>query len=226
MTDILAHILAPLPLFAVMAGAGLIAWAQTGFAAARSAFASLRPLLMARPDNERDAARAMLFRIEAVAQLHGLMRTDRLEADHPFIAQALVTFANARDVAYFSDWIHQDIADRRARHGRVVTFWNAMADAAPAIGMAGTIIGLIGMFAGMRDPTTIGAAMALALMTTLYGMILANMIAGPIANRLANLSEREIAWQRALAERMIAIGEREGGAIRQPSARSNTREAA
>jgi len=219
MSGILVQIFAPLPLLAVFVGAGLIACAQSGFAGARGALAALRPLLMARPDNERDKARALLFRIDAVAELHGLMRTDRLATDHPFIAQALITFANARDGAHFSAWVNQAIADRRARHARVIAFWNAMADAAPAIGMAGTIVGLIGMFAGMHDPATIGASMAIALMTTLHGMILANMIAGPIANRLARLSESELAWQQALADRMIAIGAREGGVIRRPSAR-------
>jgi len=219
MTEILVNIFAPLPLLAVLMGAGLIACSQTGFATARAAFAALRPLVTARPDIERDTARAMLFRIEAVTELHGLMRTDRLETGHPFIAQALITFANARNVAHFSDWVRQAIDDRRSRHARVIAFWNAIADVAPAIGMAGTIVGLIGMFAGMHDPETIGASMALALMTTLHGTILANVIAGPIANRLAALSDREIAWQQTLAERMIAIGEREGGAIRKPSAR-------
>jgi len=219
MSGILVQIFAPLPLLAVLAGAGLIACAQTGFAGARGALTALRPLLTARPDQERDKARAMLFRIDAVAELHGLMRTDRLEAGHPFIAQALITFANARDGAHFSTWVNQAIADRHARHARVIAFWNAMADAAPAIGMAGTIVGLIGMFAGMHDPAAIGASMALALMTTLHGMILANMIAGPIANRLARLSDAELAWQQALADQMIAIGAREGGAIRRAGAR-------
>lgn len=219
MTDILIHVFAPLPLLAVLVGAGLIACAQSGFTTARAAFAALHPLVTARPDKDQDSARAMLFKIEAVAELHGLMRTDRLEVDHPVVAQFLVTFANARDVTHFSAWVHQAIEDRRGRHSRIIAFWNALADAAPAIGMAGTIVGLIGMFAGMHDPSTIGASMALALMTTLHGMVLANVIAGPIANRLAGLSEREIAWQQALAERMVAIGEREGGATRRPSAR-------
>jgi chemotaxis protein MotA len=219
MSDILGHVFAPLPILAVTLGAGLIALAQTGGAIAGHAFAALGPLLSARPDDERDAARALLFKIEAVAQLHGLMRTDRLRSDHPFVSQALNSFANASDIDHFSLWIQQVIDDRHARHQQVIAFWNAIADAAPAMGMAGTIIGLIGMFAGMSDPSTIGASMALALMTTLHGMILANVIAGPIANRLASLSERELAWQQALADRMIAIGRRETGSIRRPSAR-------
>lgn len=209
MSDIIGHIFAPLPILAVLLGAGFIAFMQTGPATLASALASLGPLLRARPDDERDNARALLFKVEAIAQLKGLAHTDRIKATHPFCVQTLNTLANSSDVDHFADWIHQDLDDRRQRHRCVITFWNALADAAPAMGMAGTIIGLIGMFAGMRDPATIGPFMALALMTTLHGMILSNAIAGPIANRLNSLSERELAWQSAFAERVIAIARKE-----------------
>lgn len=219
MTDIIGHILAPLPLLTVVLGAGVIALMQTGTDAAASAFVALRPLVRARPDEERDGARALFFKVEAIAELKGLTRTDRLKSGHPFVAQALNSMANASDVEHFSMWINQALNDRRMRHSRVIGFWNALADAAPAMGMAGTIVGLMGMFAGMRDPSSIGPSMALALMTTLHGMILANGIAGPIANRLACLSERELAWQQAFADRMIAIASREPGMLRKPGAR-------
>jgi len=219
LSDLLVHFLAPAPLLIVLLGALAIAAAQTGTHTAARAFAALGPLVRARPDDDRDQARALLFRVEAVMHLHGLARADRLRAAHPFVAQALNRLANAVDTDHFALWIDQAIADRRARHAQVVAFWNACADAAPAMGMAGTIIGLIGMFAGMRDPATIGPAMALALLTTLHGMILANMIAGPIANRLAGLSERELAWQRALADRIIAIARREAAPPRKPGMR-------
>lgn len=217
--DIFAHFLAPAPLAIVLLGALGIAAAQTGIGTAARAFATLRPLVRARPDDDRDQARALLYRVEAVMQLHGLVRADRLRATHPFVAQALTTLANAEDAGHFALWITQAIADRRARHARVIAFWNACADAAPAMGMAGTIIGLIGMFAGMRDPAAIGPAMALALLTTLHGMILANMIAGPIANRLASLSERELDWQQTLADRMIALARQDGAPLRKPGMR-------
>ena len=214
MVDIIGHILAPVPILLVTLGAGLIAVAQSGFATAISAATSLVPLRRAKPDDERDSARALLFRVEAVAELHGLARTDRLQTSHPFISQALTTLANSSNVEHFSLWINQALYDRRARHARVIAFWNALADAAPAVGMAGTIIGLIGMFANMNDPATIGPFMALALMTTLHGLILANAIAGPIANRLTGLSEQELAWQQALADRMVAIARREPSLLR------------
>ena len=91
----------------------------------------------------------------------------------------------------------------------VVGFWDAVADAAPAMGMAGTILGLVSMFASMDDPATIGPAMAIALLATFHGMVIANMIAGPIARRLERLSALEIAWQHELADRLVAIGRRE-----------------
>jgi chemotaxis protein MotA len=214
MTDIIGHVFAPLPILTVALGAGLIALLQTGTGAAGKAFAALGPLFSARPDEERDTSRALLFKVEAVAELKGLAHTDRLRAAHPFCRQALVTLANAADVEHFAAWIGQALDDRRARHGRVIAFWNALADAAPVMGMAGTIIGLIGMFASMRDPAAIGPSMALALMTTLHGMILANVIAGPIANRLQGLSEREMAWQQSFADRVVAIARREPAMLR------------
>jgi chemotaxis protein MotA len=216
MLEIVGQLLAPLPILAVFGGAGFIALAQSGSGTVARAVASLGPLLRARPDDERDAARALLFKVEAVAELKGLARTDRLPASHPFIAEALTTLANAADAEHFARWIDQALADRRSRHDRVIGFWTALADAAPAVGMAGTIIGLVGMFASMRDPAAIGPFMALALMTTLHGLLLGNAIAGPIANRLAGLSERELAWQRALADQMIAIARREPGVLRRP----------
>lgn len=209
MRESLGHLLAPLPLLLVLGGAGFIALAQQGLAALPAALAALRPLLAARPDADRDRARALMLRAEEIARAHDLSRIDRLRAHHPFVAEALTTLANAPDADRFAFWARQALADRRARHERAIGFWTAMADAAPVMGMAGTIIGLIGMFARMSDPATIGPAMALALITTLHGMILANAVAGPIAGRLDRLSCRELDWQRELADRMIALGQRE-----------------
>ncbi|MEH6567414.1 MAG: MotA/TolQ/ExbB proton channel family protein, partial [Halopseudomonas sp.] len=63
-------------------------------------------------------------------------------------------------------------------------------DVAPAMGMIGTLIGLVQMLAVMDDPKSIGPAMAVALLTTLYGAMLANMVALPIADKL-NLRKSE-----------------------------------
>ena len=224
MNDMLGHLLAPLPLLLVLVGATLIALAQQGINALPSAIGALRPLFTANPTDDRDGARAVLLRAEETAHTHDVSRIDRLRAHQPFLIEALNTLANAPDVDRFAFWASQELADRRARHDRAIGFWNAIADAAPAMGMAGTIIGLIGMFGRMSDPATIGPAMALALIATFDGMILSNAIAGPIAARLARLSASELDWQREIADRMIALARRENPGL--PMHKTGIREVA
>ena len=98
-----------------------------------------------------------------------------------FLTEAARKLANCDRSEAFELWATQLLADRAQRHAAVHRVWLSIADAAPALGMAGTVIGLIGMFAAMDDPAALGPAMALALLTTFYGVVIANMIAAPIA---------------------------------------------
>jgi chemotaxis protein MotA len=214
----LAHLIDPLPLAAVLSGAFAVATLQIGRVAALSAFSALPRLLRADPDAERDYARATVNAVDRIAELQGIQRSDRVKARPGFLAEAVRRIADCDDVDRFILWARQSIADRKERHARVVAFWDAVADAAPAMGMAGTILGLVSMFARMDDPTTVGPAMALALLATFHGLVMANIVAGPIARRLEALSGREIAWQEELAERLAAIGKREAiPALPQPA---------
>ena len=72
-----------------------------------------------------------------------------------------------------------------------IKMFKAIGTAAPAMGMIGTLIGLVQMLANMDDPKTIGPAMAIALLTTLYGAVIANAIALPLAAKLRSISENE-----------------------------------
>ncbi len=69
--------------------------------------------------------------------------------------------------------------------------YKAIGDAAPAFGMIGTLVGLVQMLSTMDDPSTIGPSMAVALLTTLYGAVIANLIALPIADKLGNKATLE-----------------------------------
>lgn len=219
MLETIGHMFDPLMLLGVVAGAFLVATLQNGVLAFGRAIAALAPLVAADPDADRTAARAAMLKVDHFAEMRGLACTDRIRTAQRFVAAATRKLANCDRVDQFETWASQTISDRVERHARVHGWWNAVADAGPAIGMACTIIGLIRMFTAMDDPATIGPAMALALLTTLYGVILANMIAGPIAARLADLSAREIGWQRELADRMIAVARRETAGIRRQSFR-------
>ena len=78
-----------------------------------------------------------------------------------------------------------------ARHENASTIFKSWADIAPAMGMIGTLVGLVGMLQNMSDPKAIGPAMAIALLTTLYGAFIANVIAKPLAEKLDGYSLKE-----------------------------------
>lgn len=195
----------PLSLLIVFGGSFAIAGARSTMTDIGRAFAALGPLVRARPEVDAAAAVRAANAIEAVAQLKGIACADRVETAGRFLRRAAFQLANASSAERFSLWAGAEIDERRRRHRAAMVFWSTMADTAPAMGMIGTIIGLIGMFGHMRDPAAIGPSMALALLTTLYGIILSGVIAGPIASRLEALSEAELAWQTRVLQRFETI---------------------
>ena len=80
-------------------------------------------------------------------------------------------------------------------------------EVAPAMGMIGTLIGLVAMLSNMDDPKSIGPAMAVALLTTLYGAVFANMIAIPIAGKLKLRSEEEMLNNTLIMDAILGIQE-------------------
>jgi len=219
MIGIMAHLFDPLTMLAMVAGVGLLALFQNGVHGLGRAFAALVPLLRADPARDRDSARAAMLKIDQVAQLRGLACTDRVKTANPYLTEAARRLANCEKTEQFELWAAQSLVDRAQRHGAACKVWLSIADAAPALGMAGTIIGLVGMFAAMDDPAALGPSMALALLTTFYGVVIANVVAAPIAMRLADLSERELAWQKEVTDRMAAIARRENVPTRRASIR-------
>lgn len=216
---LVSQLLNPLTLLAMIAGCLALALVQNGAKGFFRGFHALALLWRADPERDLLLARSTMTRIDHVAQLRGLQCTDRVRAANPFLAMAIRRLADTDQVERFEIWAEQALADRRQRHERVHKFWTSIADGAPALGMAGTIIGLVAMFAAMDDPAKIGPAMALALLTTLYGVVIANLIAAPIAARLADLSERELAWQTELCQRMLRVARRETAPVRRAAIR-------
>lgn len=219
MLDMLGRLVDPLT-FGVMLGGGLlVATLQSGREGLARGFGALPQLWRADPDRDMLLARATMTKVDHLANLRGLSCTDRVRAANPFLALAIRKLADTENVDRFEQWAEQALSDRESRHGKAHAFWNGLADAAPALGMAGTIIGLVGMFAAMDDPARIGPAMALALLTTLYGVIIANFVAAPIAARLADFSARELFWQRELCRRMLVVARRETAPVRRAGIR-------
>ena len=91
------------------------------------------------------------------------------------------------------------------RHAIGAKIFESLGDVSPAMGMIGTLIGLVAMLANMNDPKTIGPAMAVALLTTLYGAMLANMFALPISGKLNLRAKEEGLIKNLIIDALLAI---------------------
>jgi chemotaxis protein MotA len=179
----------------VVGGSLLVACVRATRAEIQGAFASFRPLLHANPEADSLAARSAVSRAHAIAETKSIVCVDRIATTGRFLAEAVRRLSDARSSVEFAVWADDALESRRRRHAGVIAFWRALADTAPAMGMIATVIGLISMFRQMDDASKIGAPMASALVATLLGLIVANLFAGPIADRLERLSAAELAWQ-------------------------------
>lgn len=103
--------------------------------------------------------------------------------------------------------LEEDIAAMQRRHITGQSIFKAMANYAPAFGMIGTLIGLVQMLSAMEDPSSIGAGMATALITTFYGALLANLVCLPLAGKLEQRTEEEVAMKNMVMEGILSIQE-------------------
>ena len=101
--------------------------------------------------------------------------------------------------------LETDLDSMDARHKKTIAFWEKWAEMGPALGMIGTLIGLVIMLQNMSDASTIGPAMAVALITTLYGSIIANWLAGPTAAKLKYNNALEIMVKEVSVEGLLSI---------------------
>lgn len=192
----IGRLLDPVALLIVFGGALIAALLRGGRGILGPAFAALRPFFTADPEADALAAIVAVGKVEKIAETKGIVCADRVATTGRFLREAMRHLADAASSENFARWAKESLEIRARRHAANVAFWRDLADAAPAMGMCATVLGLVRMFAHMTDPALIGAPMATALVATLWGILLANLIAGPIADRLERLSEAELAWQR------------------------------
>jgi len=125
------------------------------------------------------------------ARKSGLLALESVEISNEFLKQGIQLCVDGHDPEFVKKMLQKDINQAIERHEIGQGIFKAIGDVAPAMGMIGTLIGLVQMLANMSDPKQIGPAMAVALLTTLYGAVIANAIALPIADKLAFRSAEE-----------------------------------
>jgi len=119
-----------------------------------------------------------------IARKQGPIGLEKVELDDPFLAKGIRFVADGYDSTFIRDNLERDRDNFLTHLDEGQKVYRSMGDAAPAMGMIGTLIGMVQMFANMTDPSKLGPFMAMALLATLYGAALANLICLPIADKL------------------------------------------
>jgi chemotaxis protein MotA len=139
------------------------------------------------------------------ARQGGLLALEDAEVPDEFMKTGLGLLIDGHPADIVRSMLNKDKNLTLQRHNDGQDIFKAIGDVGPAMGMIGTLIGLVQMLANMDDPKQIGPAMAVALLTTLYGAILANMIALPIADKLAVRSREENHRKSLIIDALLGI---------------------
>lgn len=142
-----------------------------------------------------------------VARKEGLLQLEEAAADinDEFLKKGIMLIVDGTDQELVTSILETELAYIEQRHSKKVAFWDNLAAMGPAWGMIGTLIGLINMLKLLDDPSTIGPNMAVALITTLYGSLLANWIAIPVATKLRARNRKEIMLKEVVCEGILSI---------------------
>jgi chemotaxis protein MotA len=125
-----------------------------------------------------------IARLADVARKAGPLGLEKEEVDDPFLAKGVRYVADGYDAAFIRDAMERERETFFMHLDEGQKIYRAIGDCAPAFGMVGTLIGMVQMFANMSDPSKLGPFMAIALLATLYGAVVANLFCLPIADKL------------------------------------------
>jgi chemotaxis protein MotA len=141
------------------------------------------------------------------ARQEGILSFESQLADieDPFLVQGIQMAIDGMESSSIEDVMTTEIIYLEERHRLGSEIFSTMGTFAPAVGMLGTIIGLVQMLMQMEDPSQIGAPMAVALLTTFYGTLLANLVFLPVAGKLKTRSKQEILTKQMVLEGVISI---------------------
>ena len=145
--------------------------------------------------------------LATVARKDGLLGLESVEVENEFLAKGITMVVDGSPPELVSKILSKEISISIERNERGLSIFKALGDVAPAMGMIGTLIGLVQMMSNMSDPKSIGPAMAVALLTTLYGAVIATVFALPIADKLALRSAEERTTKSMILESISAIQE-------------------
>lgn len=156
--------------------------------------------------NPKDLITEMVGYAE-IARRDGILALENVASDikDPFLVSGIQMAVDGTDPDLIESIMLSDLESVDARHDEGKALFDNIGRFAPAFGMIGTLIGLVIMLQNMNDPSSIGPAMAVALLTTMYGALLANLFALPLAEKLGLRSRQEGLLKMIVIKGVMAI---------------------
>ena len=148
-----------------------------------------------------------IIELSNVARKEGLLSLEEAagDLDEPFLKKGIMLIVDGTDPELVRGILETEMISIEGRHKNLISFWDALGAMGPAWGMIGTLVGLVNMLQNLSDAGAIGPAMAVALITTLYGSLLANWICTPVSNKLKANNAAEMMQKEVMIEGLLSI---------------------
>lgn len=153
-----------------------------------------------------------LMDIATIAKAKGVLTLNKIEPSlrkDPMLFKAIQPVIDGYKVEELQNILLQDNDAALERHRRSAQIVRRAAEVAPAMGLIGTLVGLVQMLSSLSDPTSIGPAMAVALLTTFYGAVLSTVFLGPLANKLERNSASEALIRELIVTALLSISKQD-----------------
>lgn len=193
----------------------------------RTGLVILKAFFHNQPNPSEEAVR--LIKLSQKARQGGLLGIQRDAANEGqmFLRTGLVLAVDGVNPVHIETVLKADTGAMLERHGVGVAILRRASDVAPAMGLVGTLIGLVQMLGNLSDPAAIGPAMAIAILGTFYGAVMSYMLLSPLAAKLERASSAELLSRKIYAAGVLSIARQENprqlelqlNAILPPSAR-------
>lgn len=164
-------------------------------------------LVLKRPNFNIPEMIQKVIDISNVARKEGLLSLEEAagDIDDAFLKKGILLVVDGTDPELVRAIMETELVSMEDRHKKKISFWEDVGSMGPAWGMIGTLVGLVNMLNNMSDPSAIGPQMAVALITTLYGSLLANWICTPVAMKLKMNNNEEYQLREIMIEGLLSI---------------------
>ena len=159
------------------------------------------------PENDVPSMIKKIIDLSNVARKEGLLALEEAvgELGDDFLKKGILLIVDGTDPELVRAIMETELTSIEDRHKSKIGFWESVGSMGPAWGMIGTLVGLVNMLQNMDDAGSIGPSMATALITTLYGSLLANWICAPVASKLKVQNSSELMLKEIMIEGLLSI---------------------